>query len=391
MATLLLDFRYVIPRQPARANERCRTTYDRALRAANESKFRDSCRARGAGDFCRAMEYRLCRHQIRTAQCRAADLARTPQGCGGSADGDHRRDREATMAGPDRHSPQCRRGHSGAWILSGRDRGRDRAFDPRRALGADPGSAADPDLDLGEPLARRARLAAAMGRVTARARRRGSDPARSPDERGGGLGLAGLGRVARQHHLGDAISEALLRQDRLAFRQSRAIHRGDDFLRRWRGAVREQCGALDRRVRAVAHLARSGAVDRVDRTIVLADPTLGGHLGGKPVLSGAGGNCRHGLCAVRRAARYGGDIRHGCVRGRGISGQPTRLNLTRLKSQNKSLQISSGGFCERRKAAEISASTSSPSFSSWRLSLQLSLTFWLTFSPGTSWKPFWPF
>src|SRR6202011_4275707 len=110
------------------------------------------------------------------------------------------------------------RWHSGAWILSGRDRGRDRAFNSRGTLGADSGSATDPDLDLGEPLARRARHAAAMGRAFARARWRGPDPARSPDERGGGLGLAGLGRGAGQHHLGDAISEALLRQDRLAFR-----------------------------------------------------------------------------------------------------------------------------------------------------------------------------
>ncbi len=83
-------------------------------------------------------------------------------------------------------------GHSGAWILSGRHRGRDRPFDSRRAFGADSGPAADPDLDAREPLARRTRHAAAMGRAAARARRRGADPARSPDERGGGLGLAGL-------------------------------------------------------------------------------------------------------------------------------------------------------------------------------------------------------
>jgi hypothetical protein len=34
---LVFEFRYVIAREPARANERCRAGYDRALRAANES------------------------------------------------------------------------------------------------------------------------------------------------------------------------------------------------------------------------------------------------------------------------------------------------------------------------------------------------------------------
>ena len=62
-------------------------------------------------------------------------------------------------------------GHSGARILSWRDRGRDRAFDPRRALGTDSGPAADPDLDAGQPLARRTRHAPAMGRAVAGARR----------------------------------------------------------------------------------------------------------------------------------------------------------------------------------------------------------------------------
>ena len=60
-------------------------------------------------------------------------------------------------------APQHRRRHSGARLLSRRHRGRDRAFDSRRTLGADPGPAADPDLDPGEPLARRTRDAAAMG------------------------------------------------------------------------------------------------------------------------------------------------------------------------------------------------------------------------------------
>ena len=62
-------------------------------------------------------------------------------------------------------------------------------------------------------------------------RRCGADPARSSDERRGGMGLAGLGRVAGQHHLGHALPAALLQQDRLARRKPRPIRRGDDFFR----------------------------------------------------------------------------------------------------------------------------------------------------------------
>ena len=120
-------------------------------------------------------------------------------------------------------------GMPGARILSGRHRDRDRAFDSGRTVGADPGPAADPDLDPGQSLARRARHAAAMGRAAARARRRGADPARSPDERGGGLGLARLGRLAGQHHAGDVVPAPLLQPHRLARRQSRAVHRGRRF------------------------------------------------------------------------------------------------------------------------------------------------------------------
>ena len=163
-------------------------------------RLRKYCRARGAGDFRRALEHRLYRHQICAAQCRAADLSRDPHGLV-----------VGLMAiivavarprWPDRIgiAPQRRRRHSGARILSGRHGDRDRAFDSGRALGADSGPAADPDLDDRKPLARRARHAAAMDRVVARARRRRADPARSADERRGGLGLARLGRVAGQHH-----------------------------------------------------------------------------------------------------------------------------------------------------------------------------------------------
>ena len=68
-------------------------------------------------------------------------------------------------------------------------------------------------------------------------------------------------------------------------------------------AVRDQCGALDQRIRAVAGLACGGAVDRIDRAVVLADPALGGYLRGKPVLPCSGGHRRDGVCPVRRAAR----------------------------------------------------------------------------------------
>ena len=61
-------------------------------------------------------------------------------------------------------------------------RGRDRAFDPRRSLGADSRIAADPDVDAGEPLARRTRHAAAMDRPFLRARWCSPAPARSADD-----------------------------------------------------------------------------------------------------------------------------------------------------------------------------------------------------------------
>ena len=53
-----------------------------------------------------------------------------------------------------------------------------------------------------------------------------------------GWGLARVGCLAGQHHLGHPVPTALLRQDRLALRQSRPVHRGDDFLRDGSGAVR---------------------------------------------------------------------------------------------------------------------------------------------------------
>ena len=64
-------------------------------------------------------------------------------------------------------------------------------------------------------------------------------------------------------------------------------------------AVRAARGALDGRIRPRHDVAGRGAVDRLDRAVVLADPASGGDVGGEPVLSGAGGDVGHGLCPVR--------------------------------------------------------------------------------------------
>ena len=69
---------------------------------------------------------------------------------------------------------------------------------------------------------------------------------------------------------------------------------------------------------AGAGLACGGAVDWIDRAVVLADPALGGDLGGELVLPGTGGHGCDGLCPVRRAARYGCGSRHGRLRRRGV-------------------------------------------------------------------------
>jgi drug/metabolite transporter (DMT)-like permease len=76
------------------------------------------------------------------------------------------------------------------------------------------------------------------------------------------------------------------------------------------------------RVHPGADLAGRGAVDRVDRPLVLADPPLGRDVGGEPVLSGAGRDVANGVRAVRRAAGRGLDRRHDCLRRSGASGQP---------------------------------------------------------------------
>ncbi len=135
--------------------------------------------------------------------------------------------------------------------------------------------------------------------------RRRADPARPADQRAGGLGLVCLDRVAGQHHARHAVSTPLLRPDRLAQRQSRAVHRGHRLLHDRRISVRAARGALDRRIRARHDVACRGAVDRLDRPVVLADPASGRDLGGKPVLSGAGGDVGDGLlfCSTNGSMR----------------------------------------------------------------------------------------
>src|SRR5260370_28669074 len=82
-------------------------------------------------------------------------------------------------------------------------------------------------------------------------------------------------------------------------------------------AVREQRRALDQRVRAGAGLARGSVVDRIDRTVVLAAPALGGDLGGELVLSGTGGPGWDGLFSVWRGAPSRWGSQDGLLRRRG--------------------------------------------------------------------------
>src|SRR5437763_1351385 len=91
--------------------------------------------------------------------------------------------------------------------------------------------------------------------------------------------------------------------DRMARRQCGAVYRGRVFFQPWRVAVRDRRGALDRRIRALPVLAGGGAVDRLDRAVVLADPAFRGHIGREPVLSGARGDRGDGIRVVRRTAR----------------------------------------------------------------------------------------
>src|SRR6185437_10939282 len=187
------------------------------------------------------------------------------------------------------------------------------------------------------------------------------------------------------------------------------IHRGHDLLRRRRLAVRDQCRALDPRVRALGAVARRGAVDRINRAVVLVDPAFGRDLGGEPVLSGAGGDRADGLSIVRRAARRARDRRHGRLRRGGVSGQSPLQRLSGILQKSKAPGFRPGACCD---FARLSASTSWPSFSlpssskpswlpswwpfsrpscpSWPISLRPSwLSFWLSASPSwrLSWRP----
>ena len=161
--------------------------------------------------------------------------------------------------------------------------------------------------------------------LAARARGRGADPAQSADERRRGLGLARLRRVAGQHHARHALPAALLQRDRLARRQSRAIHRGHDLLRRsahgcsrttWCTGPRSSCSRspgwsvvlsigsigllywLIRRSAATSVASLFYLVPAV--TALMAYVLFGEQLDA---------NC---------------DCRHDRVRGRGVSGQPAR-------------------------------------------------------------------
>jgi len=90
-----------------------------------------------------------------------------------------------------------------------------------------------------------------------------------------------------------------------------------------------------RRVHAGAGVAGSGALDRIDRLIVLAHPALGGDICGEPILSGARGDSCDGLCFVRRTARPDSDSRHDCLRRRGVPGKSAGLSATALTPKQK--------------------------------------------------------
>ena len=81
---------------------------------------------------------------------------------------------------------------------------------------------------------------------------------------------------------------------------------------------------LDRRIGFRHRLAGDRAVGAGGGADVLADPPLGGDQLRQPVLSGAGRHRLARLCAVRRAARFSLDRRHGGLRGRRGAGQPRR-------------------------------------------------------------------
>ena len=239
-------------RRSPRAIGACRIAYDRATGAANDQDF-DKFAARAApAIFVLLWSTGFIGTKYVVNNADPLDLSGDPHGDRGWVDGRHLRHRPAGMAEPRRDRAQRRRRHSGARDLSRRHGDRDLAVYSRGPFGADPGPAADPDVDHREPLARRARDRDAMGRAVARARRRCADPARPADERAGRLGLDRLGGIAGQHHARHALPAALLQPHRLAQRQSRAICRGDRVLHDRRFPVRSARGALDHRIHSRA-------------------------------------------------------------------------------------------------------------------------------------------
>ncbi len=104
-----------------------------------------------------------------------------------------------------------------------------------------------------------------------------------------------------------------------------SITLGTLYQRRYCNHIDWRAGNLVQYVAVGARLARRGALDRINRTVVLADPPCRGDVGREPVLPGASGHRADGLYAVRGEARCAGDRRHGDVRGRGVCGQPALL------------------------------------------------------------------
>ncbi len=140
---------------------------------------------------------------------------------------------------------------------------------PRRAgrhLGADPRPAADPHLDHRQPLHGREGDARTMVRSRARVCRRAAGAAR-PQHRAGGLAarLDRERRVAHRHHARHALSEALLRRDRLARRQHRAIYRRRRAVHVRRLRLRDARHPVERRIDLRDRLAGLRPVDRGGR------------------------------------------------------------------------------------------------------------------------------
>ncbi len=131
-----------------------------------------------------------------------------------------------------RVGPQRGRRLARARDLSRRRLRRDQPRRAGRHLRAHSRVAADPDRDHRQPLSRRARHAAAMVRPDHGPGRRRAGPAGPPcHERRDRRRLGRDVRVASRHHARLALPEALLLRDRLACRQSCAIHHRRDPVR----------------------------------------------------------------------------------------------------------------------------------------------------------------